>query len=170
MENFRGIWISAEILLNKELAPNEKLVLAMVMSFNKDEGSCFMSNQYIGKILNVSKDMASRIVSSLKKNGFIDIEYKYKENSKEIESRFLTPTGKITNTYGREYQYPIGENNMGGSSNQQYPIGRKGKDINNSNIININNHIKRDYEEKDFEKFYVNVYANGTLGKSKCYE
>ena len=51
MENFRGIWISAEILLNKELAPNEKLVLAMVMSFNKDEGSCFMSNQYIGKIL-----------------------------------------------------------------------------------------------------------------------
>lgn len=155
MENFRGIWISAEILLNKELAPNEKLVLAMVMSFNKDEGSCFMSNQYIGKILNVSKDRASRIVSSLKKNGFIDIEYKYKENSKEIESRFLTPTGKITNTYGREYQYPIG---------------RKGKDINNSNIININNHIKRDYEEKDFEKFYVNVYANGTLGKSKCYE
>ena len=141
MENFRGIWISAEILLNKELAPNEKLVLAMVMSFNKDEGSCFMSNQYIGKILNVSKDRASRIVSSLKKNGFIDIEYKYKENSKKIESRFLTPIGKITNTYGREYQYPIG---------------RKGKDINNSNIININNHIKRDYKEKDFEKFYMN--------------
>ena len=62
-------------------------------------------------------------------------------NSKEIESRFLTPIGKITNTYGREYQSPIG---------------RKGKDINNSNIININNHIKRDYKEKDFEKFYMN--------------
>ena len=40
--------------------------------------------------------------------------------------------------------------------NNQYPIGRKGKDINNSDIININNHIKREYEEKDFEKFYAN--------------
>ena len=161
MENFRVIWTSAEILLNKELSLNEKTVLAMVMSFSKNEGSCFMSNQYIAEILNVSKDRASRIVSSLKKEGFIDIEYKYKENSKEIESRILIPTGKITNTYGQEYQYPIGENNVGGSSNQQYPIGRKGKDINNNNIININNHIKREYEEKDFEKFY----ANGTLEK-----
>ncbi len=100
MENFRGIWTSAEILLNKELSLNEKTVLAMVMSFSKNEGSCFMSNQYIAEILNVSKDRASRIVSSLKKKGFIDIEYKYKENSKEIESRILIPTGKITNTYG----------------------------------------------------------------------
>ena len=25
-----------------------------------------------------------------------------------------------------------------------------------SNIINRNNHIKREYEEKDFEKFYAN--------------
>ncbi len=161
MENFRGIWISAEIQLNKELTPNEKNVLAMVMSLDKNENGCFMSNQYIAEIINVSKDRASRIVSSLKKKGFIDIRYKYKENSKEIESRFLIPTGKITNTYGQEYQYPIGENNVGSSSKQQYPIGRMGKDINNSNIININNHIKRDYEEKDFEKFY----ANGTLGK-----
>lgn len=161
MENFRGIWTSAEILLNKELSINEKTVLAMVMSFSKNEGSCFMGNQYIAEILNVSKDRASRIVSGLKKKGFIDIEYKYKENSKEIESRILIPTGKITNTCGREYQYPIGGNNVGGSLNQQYPIGRKGKDINNSNIININNHIKKGYEEKDFEKYYT----NGTLEK-----
>ena len=153
MENFRGIWTSAEILLNKELSLNEKTVLAMVMSFSKNEGSYFMSNQYIAEILNVSKDRASRIVSSLKKKGFIDIEYKYKENSKEIESRILIPTGKITNTYGWEYQYLIGENNVGGSSNQQYHTGRKGKDINNN--------IKREYEEKDFEK----SYANETLGK-----
>ena len=59
----------------------------------------------------------------------------------------MIPTGKITNTYGREYQYPIGENNVGGSSNQQYPIGRKGKDINNSNI-NFNGY-----------KLYVNGVA-----------
>jgi hypothetical protein len=39
--------------------------------------------------------------------------------------------------------------------NGEYPIGRKGKDINN-NIININNHIKREYVEKDFEKYYAN--------------
>ena len=46
------------------------------------------------------------------------------------------------------------ESNAGSIFDTQYPIGRKGKNINN-NIININNHIKGSMRRKILKSFML---------------
>ena len=51
MQKLKGLWISAEILLNKELSNKEKIILAMISYLSEETGSCFASNEYIANIV-----------------------------------------------------------------------------------------------------------------------
>lgn len=76
--NLKGLWISIEILTDTNLS-------------DKENNYCYCTNSNISELLNISITQVSKLVNSLKKKGYIDIEIKYKENSKEIESRKLIP-------------------------------------------------------------------------------
>lgn len=172
MQKLKGLWIPAEILLNKELSDKEKIILSMILYLSEEKGSCFASNKYISNIVNVTPERVSKIISSLKDKGYVKVKLKYKTDSKEIEERQITPIVENINRYSQNVQEGIETNNYLDSQKQPYPIVEKNKDIIN-NIKNKNNynkelHIKknnkanfeqRDYTGFDFTKLYANASA-----------
>ena len=162
-QKLKGLWIPAEILLNADLSDKEKIVLSMILYLSDGTGSCFASNKYIASIVNVS---------SLKDKGYVDVNLKYKIDTKEIEERQIIPIAENINRYSEKDLKGIGKNNYSGSQKQLHPIGENDKDIIN-NIKNKNNynkelHIKknnkanfeqRDYTGFDFTKLYANADA-----------
>ena len=171
-QRLKGLWIPAEILLNEELTDKEKIILSMILYLSDEAGSCFASNQYIASIVKVSTNRVSKIISSLKNRKYIQVNLKYKKESKEIEQRQIIPIVQMNNGCSQNKQESIGKDNNKDSQKQPYPIGENNKDIIN-NIKNKNNynkesHVKknnkanfeqRDYTGFDFTKLYANAEA-----------
>lgn len=171
MQKIKGLWISAEILLDEKLTDKEKIILSMIIYLSDETGSCFASNQYIASIVKVTTNRVSKIISSLKNKKYIQVILKYKKESKEIEKRQIIPIVQMNNGYSQNKHEGIGENNNSDSQNEQQPIGKSNKDIIN-NIKNKNNYNKesvgknnkanfeqRDYTGFDFTKLYANASA-----------
>ena len=169
-QRLKGLWIPAEILLNNDLSDKEKIILSMVLYLSDETGSCFASNKYIASIVNVTSDRVSKIISSLKDKGYVDVNLKYKKVTKEIEERQIMPITENINRYSKKYLEGIGKNNYSGSQKELHPIGENDKDIIN-NIKNKNNYNKelqikksnkanfeqRDYTGFDFTKLSANA-------------
>ena len=172
MQKLKGLWIPAEILLNKALSDKEKIILSMILYLSDDTGSCFASNKYIASIVNVTSDRVSKIVSVLKKKGFIEVILKFKADCKEVESRQIIPNKEKINRYSEKYLEGIVKNTYCASQKQPYPTGENNKDIIN-NIKNKNNYNKESYNKKnnkanfeqrdytgfDFTKLYAKASA-----------
>lgn len=86
--DFKGIWIPREVWLSKELTMQEKLFLVEIDSLNNEKG-CYAGNDYFSDFFDLSKSRCSEIIKSLEKKGFIEINYIYKEGSKEIRARII---------------------------------------------------------------------------------
>lgn len=138
MKEFKGVWIPYEIVTDIKLNDKEKIVYSMILYLSKEK-ECIMSNLYISDLLNITKIQSSRIINSLKKKGYIKIEMTYKENSKEIALRKITPIYKDVNTYKQINTRPINTNV---------------KEIINSN----NNKYKSDRDYSNFD--WTSLYAN----------
>ena len=154
MQRLKGLWIPSEILLNEDLSDKEKIILAIILYLSEETKSCFASNKYIANIVNVTHGRVSKIISSLKDKGYVDVKLKYKTDSKEIEQRQIIPIFENINRYS-----------------QLCPIDKNDKDIIN-NIKNKNNYNKesrtknnkanfeqRNYKDCDFTKLYANASA-----------
>ena len=87
MQKLKGLWIPAEILLNEDLTDKEKLILSMILYLSNETGSSFASNKYVASIVNITADRVSKIISSLKKKGYIEVVLKFKAeyNKKEFD-------------------------------------------------------------------------------------
>ena len=170
MQNLKGLWIPAEILLNKELSDKEKIILAIILYLSEETKSCFASNKYIANIVNVTHERVSKIISSLKDKGYVRVKLKYKTDSKEIEERQITPIVENINRYSQKLQEGIDNNNYSDSQKQPYPIDENDKDIIN-NIKNKNNYnkeyqtnrkkyvpyrSKRNYDNFNWDRLYAN--------------
>lgn len=104
MQRLKGLWIPAEILLNKDLSDKEKIILAIILYLSEETKSCFASNKYIANIVNVTHERVSKIISSLKDKGYVRVKLKYKTDSKEIEERQITP---IVENINKEKEFDI---------------------------------------------------------------
>lgn len=174
MQMLKGLWIPVEILLNKNLSDKEKIILSMILYLSEEKGSCFASNKYIANIVNVTPERVSKIISSLKDKGYVEVKLKYKTDSKEIEERQITPKIENINRYSQEVQESIKTNNYSDSQKQPYHIVEKDKDIIN-NIKNKNNYnngtqnfkkTKANFEERAYEGFcFDTLYANYSMMK-----
>lgn len=159
MQRLKGLWIPAEILLNKDLSDKEKIILSMILYLSEEKSSCFASNKYIANIVNVTPERVSKIISSLKDKEYVKVKLKYKTDSKEIEERQITPIVENINRYSQKLQEGIDNNNYIDSKKQSYPIGENNKEIIN-NIKNKNNN-KANFEQRDFTGFnFTKLYAN----------
>lgn len=138
MKEFKGVWIPYEILTDVKLNDKEKIVYSMILYLSKEK-ECIMSNLYISELLNITKIQSSRIINSLKKKGYIKVEMTYKENSKEIALRKITPIYKNVDTYKQL---------------DTKPINTKVKDI----ISNNKNKYKSDRDYSNFD--WTSLYAN----------
>ncbi len=110
----------------------------MILYLSKEK-ECIMSNSYISELLNITKIQASRIINSLKKKGYIKVEMTYKENSKEIALRKITPIYKNVNTYKQINTSTI-----------------------NTNVKEIKSNHKNKYKsDRDYSNFdWTSLYAN----------
>lgn len=68
-QKLKGLWTSAEILLNNDLSDKEIIILSMILYLSDETGSCFASNKYIASIVNVTYDRVSKIVTRPVRNG-----------------------------------------------------------------------------------------------------
>lgn len=138
MEEFKGVWIPYEILTDIKLNDKEKFVYSMILYLSKEK-ECIMSNSYISELLNITKIQASRIINSLKKKGYLKVDIIYKENSREIALRKITPIYKNVNTYKQINTSPI-----------------------NTNVKEIINNNKNKYKsDRDYSNFdWTSLYAN----------
>lgn len=110
----------------------------MILYLSKEK-ECIMSNLYISELLNITKIQSSRIINSLKKKGYIKVEMTYKENSKEIALRKITPIYKNVGTYKQVDTKPI-----------------------NTNVKEIISNHKNKYKSgRDYSNFdWTSLYAN----------
>ncbi len=137
--DLRGVWIPAEVLLDKKMSDKEKIILSMIMYLSKDKGYCFATNNYFSDILNITVVSISRIINSLKKKNYIKTNMNYKSNSKEIENRQIMPLKGVMNRY-------------------YHTINKNDKDI-KKNIKN-KKYMSREYSEEFLNSLYANVDEN----------
>ena len=138
MKEFKGVWIPYEILIDTKLNDKEKIVYSMILYLSKEK-ECIMSNLYISELLNITKIQSSRIINSLKKKGYIKVEMTYKETSKEIALRKITPIYKNVDTYKQIDTKTI-----------------------NTNVKEIKSNHKNKYKsDRDYSDFdWTSLYAN----------
>jgi len=161
--------LPANVRYDNRLKASEKLLYAEITALSNKSGYCWASNKYFAELYDVSKRSITEWVSSLEKYGYIDSKLYYKENSKQVLKRSLTPIEKNFHTPGEEnFHTPIEENFQDSTS-----LNNTSKDNNTSK--NIKNSCEREeyptisklertegghrkYPEK-FEKIY-NAYPS----------
>jgi hypothetical protein len=74
--DFRGIWISSEIWLTKDMTVGEKLMYVEIESLSKLDRGCFASNAHFAEMFSISPSRVSEIISSLASKGFILVDQK----------------------------------------------------------------------------------------------
>ena len=161
-QKLKGLWIPAKILLNNDLSDKEKIILSMILYLSDETGSCFASNKYIASIVNVTSDRVSKIVSSLKEKGYVDVNLKYKLDTKEIEERQIIPIAERINRYSEKYLEGIGKNNYSDSQKELHPIGENDKDIRKSynKLKDKEDFLVTDVEHKEQGRVIINNIKN----------
>ncbi|MGN1351243.1 MAG: helix-turn-helix domain-containing protein [Clostridia bacterium] len=161
-QKLKGLWIPAEILLNADLSDKEKIVLSMILYLSDGTGSCFASNKYIASIVNVTSDRVSKIVSSLKDKGYVDVNLKYKIDTKEIKERQIIPIAERINRYSEKYLEGIGKNNYSDSPKELHPIGENDEDIRKSynKLKDKEDFLVTDVEHKEQSRVIINNIKN----------
>lgn len=70
---FRGIWIPAEIWLDKDLSALDKVIFAEIDSLDLDDTHCYASNEYLAQFCNCSVRSASASIQLLISKGYIEV-------------------------------------------------------------------------------------------------
>ena len=82
--------LTADVRYNKDLTPNAKLLYAEITALCNMNGKCFASNKYFSELYGKSKSSVSKWISQLVAFGYVSITFTYKENSKEIDKRYIS--------------------------------------------------------------------------------
>lgn len=85
---FRGVWIPAEIWLNRELSLQEKVMLIEIDSLQHPQKGCFKSNKKLAEFFGLSPNRVSEVISSLKKKGWVTVK-QVREGKQIVERRIF---------------------------------------------------------------------------------
>jgi len=127
---FRGVWIPAEIWLNRELSLQEKVMLIEIDSLQHPQKGCFKSNKKLAEFFGLSPNRVSEVISSLKKKGWIRVD-QIREGKQIVERRIFMkhplekPNGGTRKTeqgYSENRENPIRDPEGGYSENGENPI------------------------------------------------
>lgn len=168
IRQFIGVWIPADIWIDRDLSLNEKAILTEINSFSGEDG-CFASNQHFADFIDLSPNRCSTIITGLEKKGKIEITYTYQPGTKRIAKRYL----KMVNEFNRETPSVYGStpsvdettpsiSEVTPSVFGKTPSGNsKGTNTSNTNTSNTNT------KEKDFIPYFKIIeYLNFKTGKN----
>jgi hypothetical protein len=69
-ENFKGVFIPADIFLIKNLSLAEKILIVTILGLDNGSG-CYASNEYLSRFVQITPTSCSGIISNLKKSGLL---------------------------------------------------------------------------------------------------
>lgn len=69
-ENFKGVFIPADIFLIKDLSLAEKILIVTILGLDNG-GGCYASNEYLSRFVQITPTSCSGIISNLKKSGIL---------------------------------------------------------------------------------------------------
>lgn len=126
---FKGIWMTRELVLS-DLNIYEEKLLSIIWALDKvGTKGCDAGNKYLARFMKgVKPTRISNILSSLIKQGHIKRTVVYKPESKEIEKRFLKVTSPLLLTVDRVNSDPYLSNILGKKeqstpfTENEYPI------------------------------------------------
>lgn len=95
--DFKGVWISKEIWLDKRLNALEKVILAEIDSLD-DEAGCYASNEYLAEFCQCSSSKVSGAISKLKQLGYI-YEKSFDGRQRILKSRLTKNERQTTKIY-----------------------------------------------------------------------
>lgn len=106
---FQGVWIPANLWLNRDLSITEKVMLVEIGSLQDDERGCYASNAHFAGFFDLSVSRVSEIISGLAAKGLIDVE-QVRDGKRIVERRIRlnTPFGK-PNTPSEKAENPFGK-------------------------------------------------------------
>lgn len=111
---FKGVWIPADIWLDRGLSVNEKVMLMEIDSLQDEVRGCFASNQRFASFFDLSISRVSEIISSLASKGLVEI-VQIREGKRVIERRIFvktpfdkpkTPSENAANPFGKGDEPP----------------------------------------------------------------
>ena len=88
----KGIWIPIEVLHNKDLTMQEKLILMEITQLEMLDKGCIASNRHFAELLDISTKSASNTVSGLVKKGYIKTVIKDGSRNHQREIFTIHPT------------------------------------------------------------------------------
>lgn len=81
--------IPANVRYDKRLKDKAKLLYGEIAALTNKHGYCSASNKYFANLYEVDVSTISRLIKNLCDYGYITTELIYKENTKEIEKRYM---------------------------------------------------------------------------------
>ena len=100
---FKGVWIPADLWMNRELSITDKVMLVEISSLESDDRGCYASNAHFAKFFDLSVKRVSNIISDLVRDGILSINL-VREGNRVVERqlRILTPLENFQNPLGNE--------------------------------------------------------------------
>jgi len=136
---FQGVWIPAELWLDRNLSITEKVMLVEIGSLQDDERGCYASNAHFAEFFGLSISRVSEIISALAAKGLVEIE-QIREGKRIVERRIRlkdpfgkpnTPSENAVNPFGKGDEPPsekakgsnTQENNTGSNTSSEVDDG-----------------------------------------------
>lgn len=145
--------IPANVRYDKRLKANEKLLYGEITSLSNKKGYCWASNKYFADLYGVTNQAVSKWIKDLKDIGYIEIDYIYKDNSKEIEKRIIKLIGINKNEQVLINDDDVLINDDTGINKYLQGYKPEFKDNNTRNNNKINNNIYNDEFEQIWKKY-----------------
>ena len=148
--------IPADVRYSKNITPNAKLLYAEITALCNMNGKCTASTQYFCKLYEVSRVSIQKWLKILEDRNYIKRSIKYKEGSKEIETRLITLVNKANvNKLTDNTNININNNNLT-DSNKKERFKKPSIDQIKSYCKDRNNNIDAEafidfYESKDWK-------------------
>ena len=148
--------IPTEILFNKDLKANEKLLYAIIYSLSNKEGYCFASNKYLAKKLGVNYKTISSWISNLRNKKYISTKIITNEKKQITHRRIYTVFKPYQ--FNNGYRYPSKNGQAIRQNMEDNNINNNIKIINKETKKFISNYTNQREYPKDFlESLYSNT-------------
>ncbi|CAB3972275.1 MULTISPECIES: helix-turn-helix domain-containing protein [Burkholderia] len=121
---FQGVWIPANLWLDRTMSITEKVMLAEIDSLEDKVRGCYASNAYFAEFFGLSISRVSEIISSLAAKKLVDVQL-IRDGKRIVERQIRvlpnpfgkpnTPSEKTANPFGKGDE-PPSENTKGNST------------------------------------------------------
>ncbi|WP_240997662.1 helix-turn-helix domain-containing protein [Pseudomonas viridiflava] len=111
---FKGVWIPAEVWLDRSLSITEKVMIVEIGSLQDPVRGCYASNNHFGRFFGLSNSRVSEIISSLTSKGLLRVEL-IRDGRQVVERRV-----RLTDLFGKSNTYSENASTLFGKGGDPY--------------------------------------------------